>query len=163
MPRLLGMPLIFLYIILYWIFGSCFFLWVFGYDFAIELLCASPFSQWSGAVILLSSGMASFILLNRRKNKLAAMTFSSYLRLGFYIGNLSLLLMFLIDHLLYLVRHWKFPEALLIFIAPWIELFFSYLMIPLIVGALLALIPACCSVLVLYGLVRLRSSVLKLS
>ena len=70
--------------------------------------------------------------------------------LGFYIGNLSLLLIFLLDALLNNYVVWKFPEFLLIFFAPFMELFLSYLF-----GfALLALIPSLVSAYILFKVIQ---------
>lgn len=58
--------------------------------------------------------------------------------------------MFLLDALLNNYVVWKFPEFLLLFFAPFIELFISYLF-----GfAFLALIPSCLSAYILFKVIQ---------
>ncbi|BCA96248.1 hypothetical protein TUM19329_26090 [Legionella antarctica] len=77
-----------------------------------------------------------------------------YFMLGLYIGNLSLLLIFILDAFIKNYITWQFPEFLLIFFAPFMELFLSY-----IFGfAFMALIPSLLSAYILFKTVKYKKS-----
>lgn len=103
----------------------------------------------NGTLILFSSLIASILIIKLMRKRLSLQPYP-YFILGFYIGNLSLLLMFLLDALLNNYVVWKFPEFLLMFFAPFIELFFSYLF-----GfAFMALIPSWLSAYILFKVIQ---------
>ena len=104
-----------------------FFLLAFGFADSLKILkIPSVTKELSGTIILFSSLIASIFIIARMRKRLSSRPYP-YFMLGFYIGNLSLLLMFLFNALFNNYVVWKFPEFLLIFIAPFMELFFSYL------------------------------------
>ncbi|MFW3145170.1 hypothetical protein QPW88_15610, partial [Legionella pneumophila] len=70
-----------------------------------------------------------------------------YFIFGFYVGNLSLLVLFILDAFIRQLIIWKFPEFLLIFISPFVELLLSYLFFGF---AFLTIIPALGSAFILY-------------
>ncbi|KTD56816.1 hypothetical protein Lsan_2976 [Legionella santicrucis] len=134
-----------LYLLIFWLLGSVLWLTVFGYKAAVSTLIASPYSMLSGILIFLSSLIATAVLFAFKSKTLATLPYP-YFILGFYIGNLSLLILFILDAFIRQLIVWKFPEFFLIFLAPFIELFFSYLF-----GfAFLTIIPAITSALILY-------------
>ncbi|KTC91758.1 hypothetical protein [Legionella cincinnatiensis] len=134
-----------LYLLIFWLLGSVLWLIIFGYREAISTLIALPYSMLSGVLIFLSTFIATALLFAFKSKTLAVLPYP-YFILGFQIGNLSLLILFILDAFIRQLIIWKFPEFFLIFLAPFIELFFSYLF-----GfAFLAIIPAITSALVLY-------------
>ncbi|KTD47983.1 hypothetical protein Lqui_2247 [Legionella quinlivanii] len=139
-----------IYILSYFLFGVIVFLLVFGFADSFKILKSSPLSNdINGTIILCSSLIASVLIIKLMRKRLSLQPYS-YFILGFYIGNLSLLLMFLLDALLNNYVVWKFPEFLLLFFAPFIELFISYLF-----GfAFLALIPSCLSAYILFKVIQ---------
>lgn len=145
--------LISIYLISYYCFGIMIFLLSFGLTGSLAILKASPVNiGLNGSLILFSSLIATLVVINLMKKRLLLEPYP-YFMLGFYIGNLSLLFMFLIDPFLNRYIIWQFPEFLLIFVAPFIELFFSYLF-----GfAFLALIPAWLSAYILFKVVRYKT------
>lgn len=138
------------YIVLYCFFGIVVFLFIFGLAGSLKILKSPPMTNsLNGTVILLSALIASILIILLMRKRLLQQPYS-YFMLGFYIGNLSLLLMFLIQAVLSHYIIWKFPEFLLIFFAPLMELFFSYLF-----GfAFMALIPACLSSYILFKVMQ---------
>lgn len=138
--------LISIYLFFYYLFGTLVFLAIFGFANSVHILQTAPMStNLSGCTILLASLLASIIIISLMKKRLAAQPYP-YFMLGFYIGNLSLLFMFLLDALLKNYVIWKFPEFLLIFVAPFMELFLSYLF----AFAFMALIPSWLSAYILF-------------
>ncbi|MCE3043851.1 hypothetical protein [Legionella sp. 16cNR16C] len=139
-----------IYILSYFFFGIIVFLLTFGFADSFKILTTSPLSKdINGTTILFSSLLASVWIIKLMRKRLSLQPYP-YFILGFYIGNLSLLLMFLLDALLNNYVIWKFPEFLLIFFAPFIELFVSYLF-----GfAFLALIPSCLSAYILFKVIQ---------
>lgn len=108
-------------------------------------------AELSGTIIILSSLIASILMIALMRKRLLLKPYP-YFVLGFYIGNLSLLLMFLIQALLNNYIIWRFPEVLLMFFAPFIELFFSYLF-----GfAFMALIPSWLSAYILFKVIQIK-------
>lgn len=142
--------LISIYIISYYFFGIVVFLFAFGFADSLKILKSSPMAvDLNGTTILLSSLIASILIISLMRKRLLLQPYP-YFMLGFYIGNLSLLLIFLLDALLNNYVVWKFPEFLLIFFAPFMELFLSYLF-----GfALLALIPSWVSAYILFKVIQ---------
>ncbi len=103
----------------------------------------------NGTLILFSSLIACILVISLMRKRLSLQPYP-YFMLGFYIGNLSLLLIFLIQALLNNYIIWEFPEFLLIFFAPFIELFFAYLF-----GfAFMALIPSWLSAYILFRVIK---------
>ncbi|KTC76018.1 hypothetical protein Lbir_0087 [Legionella birminghamensis] len=138
------------YIISYYCFGAVVFLFIFGFADSLKILKSLPVSKdFNGVLILFSSLTASVLMIKSMKKSLLLKPYP-YFILGFYIGNLSLLLMFLLDAFLNHYVIWEFPEFLLIFFAPFMELFFSYLS-----GfAFMALIPSCLSAYILFKVIQ---------
>ncbi|WP_115711494.1 hypothetical protein [Legionella sainthelensi] len=133
-----------LYLLIFWLLGSVLWLIIFGYREAVSTLFA-PYSMLSGTLIFLSTFIAAALLFVFKSQTLADLPYP-YFILGFHIGNLSLLILFILDAFIRQLIVWKFPEFFLIFLAPFIELFFSYLF-----GfAFLAIIPAIASAFILY-------------
>jgi len=127
-----------------------FFLLAFGFADSLKILkIPSVTKELSGTIILFSSLIASMFIIARMRKRLSSRPYP-YFMLGFYIGNLSLLLMFLFNALFNNYVVWKFPEFLLIFIAPFMELFLSYLF-----GfAFIALIPSWLSAYILFKVIQ---------
>ncbi|AUH73602.1 hypothetical protein [Legionella sainthelensi] len=133
-----------LYLLIFWLLGSMLWLIIFGYREAVSTLIA-PYSMLSGTLVFLSTFLATAVLFVFKSQTLADLPYP-YFILGFHIGNLSLLILFILDAFIRQLIVWKFPEFFLIFLAPFIELFFSYLF-----GfAFLAIIPAIASAFILY-------------
>ncbi|RAP37848.1 hypothetical protein B1207_02325 [Legionella quinlivanii] len=141
-----------IYILSYFFFGVIVFLLIFGFADSFKILKSSPLSKdINGTIILFSSLIASVLMIKLMRKRLSHQPYPYFL-LGFYIGNLSLLLMFLLDALLNNYVVWKFPEFLLVFFAPFMELFISYLF-----GfAFLALIPSCLSAYILFRVIQIK-------
>ncbi len=141
-----------IYIISYYCFGIMAFLFTFGLADSLKILKSSPVDKdLNGTLILFSSLIASILIIKLMKKRLQLQPYP-YFILGFYIGNLSLLLMFLLDAFLNNYVVWKFPEFLLIFIAPLMKLFFSYLF-----GfAFMALIPSWLSAYILFKVIQYK-------
>lgn len=134
-----------LYLLIFWLLGSVLWLIIFGYREAVSTLIAPPYSMLSGILIFLSTLIATALLFVFKSQTLAELPYP-YFILGFHIGNLSLLILFMLDAFIRQLIVWRFPEFFLIFLAPFIELFFSYLF-----GfAFLAIIPAIASAFILY-------------
>jgi hypothetical protein len=142
--------LIGIYVISYYFFGMVVFLLIFGLADSFKILRSSPFTvDLNGPIILFSSLIASIFVISFMRKRLLRQPYS-YFMMGFYIGNLSLLLIFLIADLLNNSIIWKFPDFLLIFLEPFIELFFSYLF-----GiAFMALIPSWLSAYILFKVIQ---------
>ncbi|WP_133131291.1 hypothetical protein [Legionella yabuuchiae] len=142
--------LISIYITSYYFFGIVVFLFIFGFEESLKMLKISPMTVgFSGPLIFFSSFIATIIVISLMRKRLSLQPYP-YFMLGFYIGNLSLLLFFLIQALLNNFIIWKFPEFLLIFIAPFIELLLAYMF-----GfAFLALIPSWLSAYILFKVVQ---------
>lgn len=126
------------------------FLLIFGFADSLKIFKSSPMSEdLNGAIILLSSLIACILVISLMKKRLSLQPYP-YFMLGFYIGNLSLLLVFLLQALLNNYIIWKFPEFLFLFFAPFLELFFSYLF-----GfAFMALIPSWLSAYILFKVIK---------
>ncbi|WP_298626362.1 hypothetical protein [uncultured Legionella sp.] len=130
----------------YYFFGVMLFLFLFGFTASLGLLKSSPFNgDFNGTVILLSAFLASLMVIALMKKRLLSLPYP-YFMLGFYIGNVSLLIIFLLNGLLHGDVIWKFPEVFLVFLAPFMTLVLSY-----IAGfAFWALIPSLLSAYVLF-------------
>ncbi|KTD09450.1 hypothetical protein [Legionella jamestowniensis] len=142
--------LISIYITSYYFFGIVVFLLIFGFADSLKILKSSPMTDdLNGTLILFSSLIACILVISLMRKRLSLQPYP-YFMLGFYIGNLSLLLIFLIQALLNNYIIWEFPEFLLIFFAPFIELFFAYLF-----GfAFMALIPSWLSAYILFRVIK---------
>lgn len=143
--------LIIIYIISYYFFGIIAFLFAFGFADSLKILKSPPMmtQNLNGTLVLFSSLIASILIISLMRKRLLLQPYP-YFMLGFYIGNLSLLLMFLLYNLLDNYVVWKFPEFLLIFFAPFMELFLSYLF-----GfAFIALIPSWISAYILFKVIQ---------
>jgi hypothetical protein len=126
------------------------FLFAFGFEGSLKILKSSPMNKdLNGTLILFSSLIGSILIISLMRKRLLLQPYP-YFMLGFYVGNSSLLLMFLLDALLNNYVIWKFPEFLLIFFGPFIELLLSYLF-----GfALIALIPSWISAYILFKVIQ---------
>ncbi|EEZ94076.1 hypothetical protein [Legionella longbeachae] len=134
-----------LYLLMFWVLGGVLWLIIFGYRASVSTLLASPYSTLSGISIFISTLIASALLFAFKSKTLVDLPYP-YFIFGFHIGNLSLLILFIFDAFIRQLIAWKLPEFFLIFLAPFIELFFSYLF-----GfAFLAIIPAITSAFILY-------------
>ncbi|HAT1773524.1 TPA: hypothetical protein I8034_002936 [Legionella pneumophila] len=140
------LQLFIIYLVCYWLLGSIFWLIVFGYDDSISTLFASPKSTLSGTLIFLSTFIATALLFVFKRKTFADQLYP-YFIFGFYVGNLSLLVLFILDAFIRQLIIWKFPEFLLIFISPFVELLLSYLFFGF---AFLTIIPALGSAFILY-------------
>jgi len=139
-----------IYLLTYWVLGSLLFLAVFGFQESWKILVSSPFSlpkDITGIFIFFASFAATAIVF-RLKNQTLTNRLYFYLAFGFHVANLSLLILFMVDGLFHIT--WAFPDFLLIFLVPFIELLFSYMF----AFILLAMIPALGSALILYGVKR---------
>lgn len=138
-----------LFIIMYWFFGALFLILLFGFEDAVNILFASPFSNTpgSGVLILFSSLLSSILLFIRMKKKLLFLPYP-YFMLGFYVGNVTFLIMFLIDGFITEHNIWEFPKFLFMFLAPFAQLLVLY-----IFGfVFLSLLPAWFSAYIIYKL-----------
>ncbi|MFW3145173.1 hypothetical protein QPW88_15625, partial [Legionella pneumophila] len=84
------------YLVGYWLLGSIFWLIIFGYDDSISTLFASPKSTLSGTLIFLSTFIATALLFVFKRKAFADRLYP-YFIFGFYVGNLSLLVLFILD------------------------------------------------------------------
>lgn len=134
----------------YYFWGGMLFLFLFGFSASLDILKSSPFNgDFNGTVILLSAFLASLMVIALMKKRLLSQPYP-YLMLGFYIGNVSLLIMFLLNGLLHGDIIWKFPEVFLVFLAPFMALVLSY-----IAGFVFwALIPSLLSAYILFKVCR---------
>lgn len=130
------------------------FVWIFGTHESLKILKKSPLSvDFNGAIILFSSLLAGLLVILLMRKRLSLQPYP-YFMLGFYVGNLTLLLISFTQALLNKFIIWKFPECLLLFFAPFMELFIDYLF-----GfAFLVLIPAWLSAYVLFKLVKMQKA-----
>lgn len=136
-----------LFITLYWIFGFILVSSIFGYKYVLHVLLVSPVSAepLSGLNVLVSSLLASILIFKWMSHKLASQPYP-YFMLGFYVGNASVFLIIFLMGFLNNLIIWKFPEVLLMFLAPLVGLLTSY-----ILGIIfLALLPAWLSAYILY-------------
>ncbi len=142
-----------IYLFSYYFFGTLFFLFIFGYEASWDILISSPLKEdLNGTIILLSSFLASLIVIALLKKRLLALPYP-YLMLGFYIGNLSLLILFFLNGLLHQNIIWKFPEFLFAFSAPFLALILCY-----ITGFVFwALIPSLLSAYILFKVMQLNN------
>ena len=133
------------YQLLFWLLAIfCCFIF-FGYSDGLSILLASPTSSLSG-ILMIPSSLLATILLFRLRNNLSQIYPYPYLIFGFYVGNLSILIQFLIAAGINHDIHWQFPDILFIFIGPFAGLLASY-----IFGfAFLIIIPSVLSGLILY-------------
>lgn len=146
--------LISIYIACYCFFGVMVFVFMFGFANSLKILKSSPMSEdISGVIVLFSSLIASVSVITLMRKRLSLQPYP-YFMLGFYVGNLSLLLIFLIQALLNNYITWQFPEFLLMFFAPFLELLISYLF-----GfAFMALIPSWLSAYILFKVVQKKKN-----
>ncbi|QBR83523.1 hypothetical protein E3983_03610 [Legionella israelensis] len=117
----------FLFLSIYWFLGSLLFLFVFGRQFSFDTLMGNPLtSSFNGTHIYLSSLLATIILFLIYKNKLAKQPYP-YFMFGFYIGNLSLVILFVIDAILHNNLLWQWPYFLQILYVPFLQLIVAYI------------------------------------
>lgn len=133
------------YLFFYAVFGILVCLLAVGCEESLRLLKTTL-----GAVVILSSFLASAFVILIMGKRLLEQPYP-YFMLGFYVGNLSILLTFFIYFLLNNYMVWRFPEFLLIFSAPIIGLLLSYMLFGF---AFLVLIPSCLSAYVLFKIVK---------
>lgn len=138
-----------IYLISYFFFGMMILIITFGFESTISMFYFSPIKPaLNGIVIILSALLASLLVFKLMKNRLLNQPYP-YFMLGFYIGNLSLLFIFINDAILNNEIIWKFPDILMILFAPFLELLMSY-----VFGfALMALIPALLSAYILFKVI----------
>jgi uncharacterized membrane protein (UPF0182 family) len=135
------------FFVFYWVAGTLILFAVFGVKESYKILMASPTKDLSGFTIILAAGLATFGVMFYKENSLLQLPYPYFIS-GVYIGNFSLLLLFLLDALFRNEVVWRFPDVFLIFLAPFLELLMAYLF-----GfAFLALIPAMFSAFILYWL-----------
>ncbi|HDV6633016.1 TPA: hypothetical protein RJX14_001817 [Legionella pneumophila] len=135
---------------IYWLFGIISCLLIFGYDDSVRMLFASPKSDLSGALLFFSSFIATALLFVFKYKTFSDQPYP-YFIFGLYVGNVSLLMLFILDDFIRGLIVWKFPEFLLVFISPFVELLLSYIFFGF---AFLAIIPAVASALILYKVQR---------
>lgn len=134
--------LLIIYLISYYFFGVLLILFIFGFSPGLDILKASPFNRdLNGTVILLSAFLASLIVIALMKKRLLSLPYP-YLTLGFYIGNVSFLIMLFLNKFLHDDIIWKFPELFQVFLSPFMILILSYIfgfiflaLIPSLLGA----------------------------
>ncbi|HAT1868001.1 TPA: hypothetical protein JAZ42_09445 [Legionella pneumophila] len=141
------LKLFIIYLLSYWLLSIISCLFAFGYDDSLRMLLASPKSDLSGALLFLSSFIAAALLFVFRYKTFSDQPYP-YFIFGFYVGNVSLLMLFILDAFIRELIVWKFPEFLLVFISPFVELVLSYLFFGF---AFLAIIPAVTSAFILYA------------
>ncbi len=114
------------YISVYWFLGALCWVTVFGFHHAMVALSAPPNVFFSARLVGPATLVATILALYFKKEVLSNRPYD-YFIFGFYVGNLSLIIMFVADAFLRKLIIWKFPEFLLLFFAPFLELFFAYL------------------------------------
>ncbi|MBA2655485.1 MAG: hypothetical protein H0U70_00680 [Tatlockia sp.] len=136
------------YLFFYFLFGILIFLLFFGWNDSLKILMQSPLeSSFSGGLIFVSALFGSILIIAKMKERLSVEPYP-YFMMGFYVGNCSLLILFLLDALFRKFIILKFPELIAVLLSFLAELLFSY-----IIGwAFLALIPAWISAYLTYKL-----------
>ncbi|HAT8178338.1 TPA: hypothetical protein JA361_02440 [Legionella pneumophila] len=144
------LKLFLIYLLSYWLLSIISCLIVLGYDNSLRMQLASPKSDLSGALLFFSSFIAAALLFVFRYKTFSAQPYP-YFIFGFYVGNVWLLMLFILDIFIRELIVWKFPEFLLVFISLFVELLLSYIFFGF---AFLAIIPTVASALILYAAQR---------